>query len=167
MGGSFGTSLHPISTSPESPSPTRNAPQIAEAFSPRTMAAADAGDKPTRLSATLARVRAQWQMKEKTKRPWKPEKENTTHPPSPSARPQPCLSSPLSLSKKWLKSRLATRLGIEAAWSKKRLSAIFLLISRIWSTNAQFSIVNYTAPSCPMMTIISSSWTEIVSCSCL
>jgi len=29
------------------------------------MAAADAGDKPTRLSATPARVRAQWQMKEK------------------------------------------------------------------------------------------------------
>ena len=36
-----------------------NTPQIAEAFSPRTMAAADAGDKPTRLGATPARVRAQ------------------------------------------------------------------------------------------------------------
>jgi len=33
------------------------------------MAAADAGDNPARLSATLARVRAQWQMKEKTKKP--------------------------------------------------------------------------------------------------
>jgi len=55
----FGTSLHPISRSPGSPSLTRNASQIAEAFSPRTMAAADAGGKPTRLSATPARVRAQ------------------------------------------------------------------------------------------------------------
>jgi len=42
-----------------SPTPTRSAPQIAEAFLPRTLAAADTGDKPTRLSATPARVRAQ------------------------------------------------------------------------------------------------------------
>jgi len=75
MGGFFGTSLHLISTGPESHSPTRNAHQIAEAFLPRTMAAADASNNPTRLSATPARVRAQWQMKEKTKKPRKPEKE--------------------------------------------------------------------------------------------
>ena len=60
-------SPHPIRTSPESHSPTRkkNAHQIAEVFSPRTMAAADAGENPTRLSATPARVRAQFQMKGK------------------------------------------------------------------------------------------------------
>jgi len=39
----------------------RNALQNTEAIhrTPHTMAAADAGDKPTRLSATPARVRAQ------------------------------------------------------------------------------------------------------------
>ena len=37
----------------------RSALRVAEAFSPRTMAAAVAGDKPPRLSATKARVRKQ------------------------------------------------------------------------------------------------------------
>ena len=59
-----------VSASPGQ-TPTRNVRRApnAEAFSPRTMVAADAGDKPTRLSATPARVRAQYQMKEKTKGP--------------------------------------------------------------------------------------------------
>jgi len=42
----------------KSPTPTRNAPKVAAAFSPRTMATGDAGDKPTRMSTTLVCVRA-------------------------------------------------------------------------------------------------------------
>ena len=42
-----------------------NAPVFAEVFSPRTMAAPIAGDKPIRLSAAPARVRRQWPLKEK------------------------------------------------------------------------------------------------------
>jgi len=56
----FGTSLYAISTSPKMPTQSRSALQFAGAFSPRTMAAADAGDKPTRLSTIPAR-RAQRQ----------------------------------------------------------------------------------------------------------
>ena len=60
MGVSFGTSAHPFSSSPESPTPicvVRS--ESPKPFSPRTMAAAVAGDKPPRLSATKARARKQ------------------------------------------------------------------------------------------------------------
>jgi len=60
------------------------------------MAATDAGGNPKRLSATPARVRAQWQMKEKTKRQEK-EKDPPTISPSPRLGPSRA-SARLSLS---------------------------------------------------------------------